>query len=138
IEIAGNNNIVLRTKETRFSTQRIVIAAGAWSRELVAQTGLRVPLDTERGYHVMLPRSGVELRHPLVLFDRKFAITPMRAGLRLAGTVEFAGLKAPPDPARTRTMLEQVRKVFPGIREEGASEWLGFRPSMPDSLPVIG
>lgn len=138
IEVSDDSHVTLRTGGETLSTERVVIAAGAWSRDLVAQTGLRVPLDTERGYHVMLPHSGVELRHPLVLFDRKFAITPMRGGLRLAGTVEFAGLKAGPDAARTRTMLEQVRKVFPGIGEEGATEWLGFRPSMPDSLPVIG
>lgn len=117
---------------------KVVIAAGAWSRPLAAMAGSNVPLDTERGYHVTLPNSAVNLEHPLVLFDRKFAITPMSSGLRLAGTVEFAGLMAPPNPVRARAMLDQVKAIFPRIETQGASEWLGFRPSMPDSLPVIG
>lgn len=138
IDIDGAGRVALRTSGPVLQPGTLVVAAGAWSRRLAAMSGIDVPLDTERGYHVMLPDSGVELSHPLVLFDRKFAITPMQGGLRLAGTVEFAGLAAAADPVRPRAMLEQVRKVFPGIGEGGATDWLGFRPSMPDSLPVIG
>jgi D-amino-acid dehydrogenase len=138
IDISAGQPLLIRADGSTFRSQKVVIAAGAWSRQLAAMAGSRVPLDTERGYHVMLPRSGIDLSHPLVLYDRKFAITPMAGGLRLAGTVEFAGLAAPANPVRPRAMIEQVRKIFPKLDAEGATDWLGFRPSMPDSLPVIG
>lgn len=138
LSIEDGSPLVHRIDGNVLRPAKVVIAAGAWSRSLAAMAGSKVPLDTERGYHVMIPRSDVDLSHPLVLFDRKFAITPMANGLRLAGTVEFAGLAAPPNPVRPRAMLDQVRKIFPRLRSEGATDWLGFRPSMPDSLPVIG
>jgi D-amino-acid dehydrogenase len=97
-----------------------------------------VPLDTERGYHLMLPKPGVELRMPIIAGERKIGITPMTGGIRLAGTVEFAGLARAPDYRRARIMAAMAREVVPGIDATGAAEWMGFRPSMPDSLPVIG
>lgn len=132
------DGVALALSEGEIGADRLVIAAGAWSRQLCRMLGFDVPLDTERGYHVMLPASGVSLRHPLLLFDRKLAITPMQGGLRLAGTVEFAGLDAPPNPARVRTIVAHARATFPGLDEAGMTDWLGFRPSLPDSLPVIG
>lgn len=115
-----------------------VIAAGVWSRALCRALGSRVPLDTERGYHVMLPTPGVEVARPFILSDLKFTVTPMASGLRLAGTVEFGGLEAPPDPRRHAVMLARAGEVLPGLRAGGATTWMGFRPSLPDSLPVIG
>ncbi len=116
----------------------VVLAAGAWSRPLAAMLGARVPLDTERGYHVMLPPQPFELPCPVTPGDLRFCITPMANGLRAAGTVEFAGLAAPADPRRHALLLRHLRQAFPEARTEGHTIWMGFRPSMPDSLPVIG
>ena len=117
--------------------ETLVIAAGAWSHRLTAQLGTRVPLEAERGYHLMLPRPGVALRIPLVDRDHNFTMTPMDCGLRLGGTAEFAGVDAPPDYRRARILLEHGRRAFPGLNGEGATEWMGCRPSLPDGLPII-
>jgi D-amino-acid dehydrogenase len=116
----------------------VVLAAGARSRPLAERLGAAVPLDTERGYHVMLPRPGLELRMPFVSADGGLHATPMADGIRLAGTVELGGLEAPPNPARADRLLEVGRRLLPGLADAGATRWMGFRPSMPDSLPVIG
>jgi D-amino-acid dehydrogenase len=99
--------------------------------------GSRVPLDTERGYHQELPNPGIELQRTMLFPARGFAATSMRDGLRLAGTVEFAGLKAKPDYARARVLAEQALALFPGVNVEGGSSWMGYRLSLPDSNPVI-
>ena len=116
----------------------VVLAAGAHSGTLAARLGAEVPLDTERGYHVMLAAPGIDLRMPFVSADGGLHATPMAQGLRLAGTVELGGLEAPPNPARADRLLEVGRRLLPGLAEAGATRWMGFRPSMPDSLPVIG
>ncbi|MBI4182508.1 MAG: FAD-binding oxidoreductase [Proteobacteria bacterium] len=116
----------------------VVIAAGAFSHPLAAELGSRVPLDTERGYHVMLADPGITLRTSMSSGDGGFGIVTMAKGLRLAGTIEFGGLRLPPNPARWEAMLARARRLFPGLREGGQSRWMGFRPSLPDSLPVLG
>jgi len=120
----------------------VVLAAGAWSKNLAQQLGDAVPLDTERGYHVVLRDPETMPRRPIGSADGKFFATPMDMGLRVAGTVEFAGLDAPPDWRRSRMLLRQAQDMFPAlardIGDERISMWMGFRPSMPDSLPVIG
>jgi len=118
--------------------RRVVIAAGSWSRRLTRLLGIDVPLDTERGYHVMMPMDNFELRLPLMPAEYRFSITPMAGGLRLAGTVEFAGLDSPADPRRWSYMIEPARRMIPALRDAPLSRWMGFRPSMPDSMPVIG
>ena len=121
---------------------QIVLAAGAWSKHLALELGDAVPLDTERGYHVVLRDPEIMPRRPISSADGKFFATPMDGGLRVAGTVEFAGLEAPPDWRRSRMLLRQAQDMFPAlardIGDERLSLWMGFRPSMPDSLPVIG
>lgn len=118
---------------------QVVLAAGAWSARLLAPLGFRVPLETQRGYHVMLPDAGISLQRPVVPADRKAFISPMEEGLRIAGTVEFGGLEAPPTPRRAALLLEDLRKAFPQARTEGAAgHWMGHRPCLPDSLPVLG
>ncbi len=101
-----------------------------------------MPLDTERGYHVVLRDPEIMPRRPIGSADGKFFATPMEMGLRVAGTVEFAGLAAPPDWRRSRMLLRQAQDMFPALARDSADErismWMGFRPSMPDSLPVIG
>jgi glycine/D-amino acid oxidase-like deaminating enzyme len=115
-----------------------VIAAGAHSRKLAAAAGAPVPLDTERGYHAMLPKPGIDIALPLMSGDGKFAVTPMEHGLRLAGTVELGGLAAAPNFERARILISQAKRMFPGLSDEDAEFWMGFRPSLPDSLAVIG
>ena len=116
----------------------VVVACGAWSRPLAARLGSRVPLDTERGYHVTFGAPEVELPFPIVSGDHRFGVTPMENGLRAAGTVEFGGLEAPPSPYRHELLVERTAGLLPGLHTGEQSRWMGFRPSMPDSLPVIG
>jgi D-amino-acid dehydrogenase len=116
----------------------VVIAAGARSRPLAAALGCDAPLDTERGYHVMLPQPGVEPRSAMLFPALGFGATPMAEGFRIAGTVEFGGLEAPPDWRRADALVAHAQRLFPGLGTEGARRWMGYRPSMPDSLPVIG
>ena len=119
------------------AASQVVLAAGAWSGRLAALLGDRIPLETERGYHVMLPDPGVEVRHSLTHVPRGFAITPMAPGLRLAGTVEFAGLAAAPNWDRAKKLIEVAKTLLPGLRTADARFWMGHRPATPDSLPVI-
>jgi D-amino-acid dehydrogenase len=132
----------VRTPSGLHPADRVVVAAGAWSKPLVAQLGDAVPLDTERGYHIVIRDPEVTPRLPVSSAEAKFFATPMDKGLRMAGTVEFAGLAAAPDWRRARLLLAQAQEMFPGlareIPEERLSLWMGFRPSMPDSLPVLG
>ncbi|MBK1660076.1 NAD(P)/FAD-dependent oxidoreductase [Paracraurococcus ruber] len=127
------------TAEGMIPAEHVVLAAGAWSARLLAPLGLHVPLETQRGYHVMLPEAGIALQRPVVPADRKAFISPMEGGLRVAGTVEFGGLEAPPTPRRAELLLQDLRNAFPQARTEGAEGfWMGHRPCLPDSLPVIG
>jgi D-amino-acid dehydrogenase len=137
IEVDSRGPGSLRTRSGRVGIDVLVIAAGAWSRRLAARVGEPVPLDTERGYIAVLPRPGVVPRIPLLSGDYSFAITPMDAGLRLAGTVELAGLHAPPNYARAQRLVEAARRVLIEVNPEGVTYSIGFRPSMPDSLPVV-
>jgi D-amino-acid dehydrogenase len=125
------------TDGKRHAVDAVVIACGAWSKALAARLGHRPLLDTERGYHVMFADPGVRPRLPIYSGDYSFAATPLEHGLRLAGTVELGGLEAPPNAARAQILVERGRRMFPQLKEAGRSEWMGFRPSMPDSVPVI-
>jgi D-amino-acid dehydrogenase len=119
-----------------------VVCAGAYSKPLAAALGDRVPLETERGYHLMIRDPEVMPGIPTADADGKFVATPMELGLRFAGTVELAGLDAPPDWRRAQILLTQGRKMLPGLAaqhaEDQVSVWMGHRPALPDSLPVIG
>jgi D-amino-acid dehydrogenase len=130
------------TATGRIPAAAVVLAAGAHSKPLAARLGEKVPLDTERGYHAMIKAPEVAPRLPIMDAEAKFVATPMEQGLRMAGTVEFAGLEAPPDWRRARILLRHGQAMFPGlprsVAEDRVSLWMGFRPSMPDSLPVIG
>ena len=121
----------------RLLADRVVIAAGAWSTRLLGPLAADIPLDTERGYHVMFPKAASLLNRPVAPVDGGFFMTPMEGGLRAAGTVEFAGLDAPPRPARVEALTAAVHRLLPDIGDP-AESWLGFRPTLPDSLPAIG
>lgn len=121
----------------RHCFDRVVVAAGARSRPLARSVGDDFPLDTERGYHVMLPgRSGPEL--PVMAGEHHFVTSPMAEGVRLAGTSELGGLRRAPDPRHYAALRRHAARLFPGLDTAGGSEWMGFRPTLPDSLPVIG
>ena len=121
------------------AADEVVVAAGAWSARLLRPLGFRIPLETQRGYHVMLPDAGVTLSRPVVPADRKVFLTPMDGGLRVAGTVEFGGLDRAPTPERAAQLLDDLKAVFPQARTGNAQPfWMGHRPCLPDSLPVIG
>jgi D-amino-acid dehydrogenase len=138
LEVGPDGSTQLRTDQGAIEAGTLVIAAGAWSHRLAARLGDRVPLESQRGYHVTVADPGVEPRMPVMWAERKFMMTPMQPGLRFAGTVEFAGLEAPPDYRRARVLLKQGKEVFPDLKAERVSEWMGHRPCLPDSLPVIG
>jgi D-amino-acid dehydrogenase len=136
-ELGAAGPCAVLTDRGRRPCETVVVAAGAWSKVLTAQLGSHPPLDTERGYHLQLPAPGVVLRRPIYSTERAFVCTPLETGLRLAGTVELGGLKAPPDWRRAEVLARHARRWLPGLETGGAARWMGFRPSMPDSLPVI-
>ena len=121
----------------RLHARKVVIAAGAHSRALARQAGDRVPLDTERGYHLEWDMAQPRLTRPACPTSRGFYLCPMTGRLRVAGTVELGGLTAPPSPHRLQKLLDGARAIFPDLQEPDR-DWMGFRPSMPDSVPVIG
>ncbi len=117
--------------------RRVILAAGAHSRTLALQAGDKVPLDTERGYHVEWDMPTPRLTRPTCPTTRGFYLCPMEGRLRVAGTVELGGLTAPPSPHRIAKLVEGARAIFPDLGAPDR-EWMGFRPSVPDSVPVIG
>jgi len=120
------------------STEHAVVAAGAWSRQLLDPLGIKVALETERGYHAMLFDPEVMPALPISNKTRAFGVTPMEDGLRLAGTVEIAGLAAPPNEERAKILVQHAKGMFPALSGAKVRYWMGFRPSTPDSLPVLG
>ena len=131
----------LRTEGAPIPVERLVVAAGAWSKTLARDLGSRVPLEAERGYHSMLRGVDTGLRRPITNGEEGLGLTQMVEGLRIGGTVEFASLHAAPDYARTRAFHRKAREMLPDLPPESdceVSRWMGFRPSLPDHLPVIG
>jgi D-amino-acid dehydrogenase len=131
--------VELRGDSGSLMSDKVVIATGAWSKQLAKQLGDNIPLETERGYHLMLPEStGSLLSRPVVNGDNDFVLSPMDIGMRLVSQVELAGLQAPPNYKPIRRLLPLVKKMLPSIDAREKSAWLGYRPSLPDSLPVLG
>ena len=128
------------TDQGRHMCKRVVLAAGAFSGPLARQLGAPVPLDTERGYHLNFQWDGQTptLQRPTLVSGPQFVLCPMSDGLRLTGGVELGGLEAPPDFRRIRRLAAVARQVLPGLTGEIDREWMGYRPSLPDSKPVIG
>ena len=118
---------------------RVVLCAGAWSTALLKPLGYSIPLESQRGYHVDLPYADVKPRRTVVAADRKVFISPMETGMRVAGTVEFGGVDAPPSWKRAALLLGDLKQVFPSATTEKHEPfWMGHRPCLPDSLPVLG
>ena len=131
------DGVVIEGPGLHLHARRVVIAAGAHSGDLARQAGDRIPLDTERGYHVEWDMAEPLLARPACPTARGFYFCPMAGRLRVAGTVELGGLRLPPSPHRIARLIDGARSYFPELPAPDR-DWMGFRPSIPDSLPVIG
>lgn len=136
---SDNDLVTITSKDKIYQTDKALLATGAHSKSFCKQLGYKVPLDTERGYHYMV-ESEMQPTRPIVSYERKFIMTPMRDGLRLAGTVEFAGLNKEMNTKRADALLPSGKAIWPKINDTKSGEyrWMGFRPSLPDSKPVVG
>lgn len=123
---------------TSVVADHLVITAGAWSHRLTKALGDPLPLETERGYNTTLPVGSFDVKRQLTFPGHGFVVTPMATGLRVGGAVEFGGLELPPNYTRSEAMLKKAAKFLPGLKTENGRQWMGYRPSLPDSLPVIG
>ena len=132
-----NDKPIFITEAQRFIFDKAVIACGAFSKKLTDNLGEDIPLDTERGYHVHFKNCDHLLSRPVIFQNRGFGVTPMEQGLRVVGTVEFGGLDNPLSKSRIKNLINNAKYMF-GDLPEHEDEWLGFRPTLPDFLPVIG
>jgi D-amino-acid dehydrogenase len=133
------DHVVLQLADgRRVQAQRVVVACGAWSHHLAQTLGERIPLETERGYNTTLPPGAFDLQRQLTFPGHGFVLTPIGGGVRVGGAVELAGLQAPPNFKRADALLAKARRFLPGLKAAGGTQWMGFRPSLPDSLPAIG
>ncbi len=129
---------ILHMEAGELGAEKLVIAAGAWSARLLEPLGIKIPLEAERGYHLVFRDPGITLNNSIMDAQGKFVASSMLAGVRCAGTAEYAGLDAPPDYRRAKMFIRLGRKLFPQLNVDDAEEWMGTRPSFPDSLPCIG
>jgi D-amino-acid dehydrogenase len=138
VELAEEAARAVRLEDGRvMRCDQVVVAAGVWSQALARQLGSPVPLESERGYHVTLPNAGIGLRRFLLSANGGFVILPMGRGIRVAGTVELASLDAPPNYQRAWVLIDKARRILPDFNSEGATVWMGHRPALPDTVPVI-
>ena len=129
--------IELRLEDKNFYFDKIIVSTGAWSNQIANKFGDKFPLDTERGYHILFDTNEKLINRPVAWSESGFYLIQIHDGIRAAGTVEIAGLKKPPNKKRLAMIERQSRKVLPQLREV-KSTWMGRRPTLPDSLPVIG
>ena len=128
----------LETSIGRMSAPAIVLAAGAFSHRIARTAGVKLPLETERGYNTTLPSGAFDLRTQITFGGHGFVATRLCSGIRIGGAVELGGLDLPPNFARADAMLKKAARFLPGLETGGGRQWMGFRPSLPDSLPAIG
>ena len=139
IEPLNGRGARVRAEDVIGEFDSVIVCAGAWSRPFASAIGDRVSLDTERGYHLTIdPGSAGNLNRPVVFPERQFVLAPMPDGVRLTSGVELAGLTAPPDFTRIEALLPVAQRALPGLSDRVSRRWMGYRPSTPDSLPVIG
>lgn len=130
--------ITLKTTSSEMRVGHVIVAAGAWSHHLAQTLSDHFPLETERGYNTTLPAGAFDLRTHLTFGAHGFVVSPINGGVRVGGAVELGGLDLPPNFQRANVMLQKAKQFLPNLKTEGGERWMGFRPSMPDSLPVIG
>ncbi len=129
---------VLQTSDRVIRSGQVVVAAGAWSHQLAKTIGDKIPLESERGYNTTLPPGAFDLRTHLAFGGHGFVVSRINGGVRVGGAVELGGLKLPPNFKRSEVLLRKAARFMPGLKTEHGKQWMGFRPSLPDSLPVIG
>ena len=132
------NSVRLSTVGDEFRAGHVVVCAGAWSHLLARTLGHHIPLETERGYNTTLPAGAFDLRTHLTFGRHGFVVTSINGGVRIGGAVELGGLKLKPNFKHARALLAKAAEFMPGLNTANGEEWMGFRPSLPDSLPVIG
>jgi D-amino-acid dehydrogenase len=137
IEIGPEGPTALITSAGRRAVDKLVLAAGAWSGRLAKKLGAKAPLETQRGYHVTFADPQIDVRRTVMWNKRSVFVNPMEPGLRIAGTVELAGLDAAPNYGRADRLMEIAKQMFPDLNTGSPSKWMGHRPCLPDSLPVI-
>jgi D-amino-acid dehydrogenase len=133
----NENEIVIKTQNKDYKFEKTVVATGAFSKKITDQLGEKIPLDTERGYHVHFKNQESLISRPVIFLDRGFGLTPMNQGLRAVGTVELGGLENPPSKKRIKYIVNCAKELLPQL-EKHDDEWLGFRPTLPDFLPILG
>ncbi len=145
IQITSVRNILptetgvrIDTDEGVIETQKLIVAAGAWSHHLARHLGDKIPLETERGYNTTLPPGAFDLRTHLTFSQHGFVASGINGGVRIGGAVELGGLTLPPNYKRADALLKKAKAFMPGLNTEGGTQWMGYRPSLPDTLPVIG
>jgi D-amino-acid dehydrogenase len=132
------SGVYIRTNGKSLSADKVVIAAGAFSHRIAASLGDRIPLETERGYNTTLPPGAFDLRCQMTFGGHGFVISRLSSGIRVGGAVELGGLSLPPNYKRSEAMLRKAKAFLPDLKTGGGTQWMGFRPSLPDSLPAIG
>jgi len=115
----------------------VVICAGAHSAHLAKMLGEPIPLETERGYHTQIMAPGISMKHSVIWPARAFMVSPTAGGIRVGGTVEMAGLKAAPDYRRAKVTVRRAMEALPNLRCEDFTEWMGHRPALPDTVPIL-
>ena len=133
----SENKTIIKSTNQEYAFEKTVIASGAFSKNLTDQLGENIPLDTERGYHVHFKDMEHLISRPVIFLDRGFGMTPMNQGLRAVGTVELGGLKNPPSKKRIDYIVKCAKELLPQLKTH-EDEWLGFRPTLPDFLPILG
>lgn len=121
----------------RLAADEVVICAGAFSARLASLLDEPIPLETERGYHTQIMAPGISMKHSIIWPARAFMVTPTAGGIRVGGTVEMAGLDAPPDYRRSKITVKRAREALPNLNCEDFTEWMGHRPALPDTVPIL-
>lgn len=133
-----DSEVYVQTRGEPLKADQVVLAAGAFSHQIARTLGQRIPLETERGYNTTLPPDALDLRCQITFGGHGFVISRLSTGIRVGGAVELGGLSLPPNYKRSEAILRKARAFLPGLRTAGGTQWMGFRPSLPDSLPAIG
>ena len=137
-DLAGGKVCAVQTTQGAIACDDVVLATGVWSKPMMKKLSLNIPLETERGYHIVFENATGGPSRPVMLASGKFVATPMDQGLRCAGIVEFGGLDAGPSKAPFALLRRQAARAFPHLKATSEIEWLGHRPAPSDSLPLIG
>ncbi len=137
LEQKNINETIIKSDREEYKFEKTVVATGAFSKKLTDQLGEKIPLDTERGYHVHFRKQDHLISRPVIFLDRGFGMTPMNQGLRAVGTVELGGLDNPISKKRVQYVINCAKELLPQLNNHD-DEWLGFRPTLPDFLPILG